>query len=54
MTGGGAQLKGLDEHIKNKTGLPVHVAEDPCYSVVKGTGIVLDSLKKFQNVLIQP
>ena len=45
MTGGGAQLKGLDEHIKNKTGLPVHVAEDPCYSVVKGTGIVLDSLK---------
>ena len=54
MTGGDAQLKGLDEHIKNKTGLPVHVAEDPCYSVVKGTGIVLDSLKKFQNVLIQP
>ena len=54
MTGGGAQLKGLDEHIKNKTGLPVHVAEDPIYSVVKGTGIVLDSLKKYQNVLIQP
>ena len=44
----------LCEHIKNKTGLPVHVAEDPCYSVVKGTGIVLDTLKKYQNVLIQP
>ena len=54
MTGGGAQLKGLDEHIKNKTGLPVHVAENPSYSVVKGTGIVLDNLKKYQNVLIQP
>ena len=54
MTGGGAQLNGLDEHIKNKTGLPVHVAENPCYSVVKGTGIVLDNLKKYQNVLIQP
>ena len=54
MTGGGAQLKGLDQHIKNKTGLPVHVAEDPIYSVVKGTGIVLNSLKKYQNVLIQP
>ena len=54
MTGGGAQLDGLDEHIKNKTGLPVHVAENPCYSVVKGTGIVLDNLKKYQNVLIQP
>ena len=54
MTGGGAQLKGLDEHIKNKTGLPVHVAEDPYYSVVKGTGIVLDNIKKYRNVLIQP
>jgi len=54
MTGGGAQLNGLDEHIRNKTGLPVHVAENPCYSVVKGTGVVLDNLKKYQNVLIQP
>ena len=54
LTGGGALLKNLDEHIRNKTGIPVHVAEDPCYSVVKGTGIVLDKLKKYQNVLIQP
>ena len=47
-------LPNVGKHIRNKTGLPVHVAEDPCYSVVKGTGIVLDSLKKYQNVLIQP
>ena len=41
-------------HIRNKTNLPVNVAEDPLLSVVKGTGIVLENLKKFQDVLIQP
>ena len=54
LTGGGAQLSNLDVHIRNKTGLPVHVAEDPCFSVVKGTGIVLNDIRKYKQVLIQP
>ena len=37
LTGGGSRLKNLDTHIKNKTGLPVHVAEHPLLSVVRGT-----------------
>ncbi len=52
LTGGGALLKGFDQHIRNKTGLPVHVAEDPLLSVVKGTGIVLDNLKKYKEILL--
>ncbi len=52
LTGGGSLLKDLDLHIRNKTGLPVHVAEDPLLSVVKGTGIVLSDIKRYHNVLL--
>ena len=54
LTGGGALLKNLDLHIRNKTGLPVHVAEDPLFSVVKGTGMVLEDINKYKEVLIDP
>ena len=53
LTGGGAMLANLDTHIKNKTGLPVHVAEDPLLSVVKGTGMIVEDIQKYKNVLIQ-
>jgi len=52
LTGGGALLKGLDQHIRNKTGLPVHVAEEPLLSVVKGTGMILEDIKRYQEILI--
>ena len=54
LTGGGALLKNLDEHIRNKTGIPVHIAEDPLLSVVKGTGMVLEDIRKYKDVLITP
>jgi rod shape-determining protein MreB len=53
LTGGGALLKNLDTHIKNKTGLPVHVAENPLLSVVKGTGMIVEDVRKYKGVLIQ-
>ena len=52
LTGGGALLKDLDSHIKNKTNLPCFLAEDPLLSVVKGTGMVLEDIKKYKEVLI--
>ncbi|MFC1548014.1 rod shape-determining protein [Candidatus Neomarinimicrobiota bacterium] len=51
MTGGGALLHGLDEILREETNLPVHVAEDPLTSVVKGTGIVLENIKQYSTVL---
>jgi rod shape-determining protein MreB len=51
MTGGGALLHGLDEILREETNLPVHVAEKPLTSVVKGTGIVLENIKKYSTVL---
>ena len=52
LTGGGSKLIGLDQHIRNKTGLPVHVAEEPLLSVVKGTGMILENIKKYKDILI--
>ena len=37
LTGGGALLHGLDQRIREETGMPVHVADNPLDSVVLGT-----------------
>ncbi len=42
MTGGGALLHGLDEHLRDETGLPVIVAEDPLTCVAIGTGRAME------------
>ncbi len=51
LTGGGALLSNLDQVLRNATGLPVSIAENPLACVVKGTGTALDNLSKFKNVL---
>lgn len=53
LSGGGALLKGLDERIRQETKLPVHIAEDPLTTVVRGTGRVLEDLSDFRSVLIK-
>ena len=52
LTGGGSLLKGTDQIIRERTNVPVNVAEDPLLSVVKGTGMVLENLKKYEAVLL--
>jgi len=52
MTGGGSMLKGIDQLIRERTNGPVNVAEEPLLSVVKGTGKVLEDVKKYESVLI--
>ena len=52
MTGGGSKLKGMDQIIRERTNVPVNVAEDPLLSVVRGTGMVLENLKKYEAVLL--
>lgn len=51
LTGGGGLLSNLDQVLRNATGLPVSIAENPLACVVKGTGTALDNLSKFKNVL---
>jgi rod shape-determining protein MreB len=51
LTGGGALLRGLDKRLSQKIKLPVHVAEDPLKSVVRGTGLALKSYQSFPFIM---
>ena len=51
LTGGGALLRGLDKRIANKIKLPVHIADDPLKSVVRGTGIALKNYDRYPFVM---
>jgi rod shape-determining protein MreB len=42
LTGGGALISGLDAHIREETGLPVSIAEDPLSCVALGTGKAME------------
>jgi len=51
LTGGGALLRNLDTELRNRTGLPVSLADDPLTCVVRGSGIVVENLAKWKDVL---
>lgn len=53
LTGGGALIRGMPELLTEILKIPVHVAEDPLTSVVRGTGIVLEDLERYHDVLIE-
>lgn len=53
LSGGGSLLRGLDQRLRNETGLPVVLAEDPLASVVLGTGRVLEDIDLLRKVSIR-
>jgi rod shape-determining protein MreB len=50
LTGGGALLRNLDKRLRDETGLPVLVAENPLTSVVLGAGKILSDLPLLRKV----
>ena len=50
LTGGGALLRNLDKRLRDETGLPVLVAENPLTSVVLGAGQILSDLSLLRKV----
>ena len=52
LTGGGALLKNLDKRLKEETGLPIIIAEDPLSSVVLGSGRALENIDVLKEVMI--
>ena len=52
LAGGGALLKGLDILIREHTGVPVIVPDDPLTAVVRGCGAMLDKLELLKKIAI--
>jgi len=52
LTGGGAMLKGLDDIVREKTSLPMSVADNALFSVAEGTRLILENFKSYQKILM--
>jgi rod shape-determining protein MreB and related proteins len=52
LTGGGALLRGIDDRLREETGLPVHLADNPLESVVMGTGQCVEDFDTFGQILL--
>lgn len=53
LTGGGALLKNFDKLLREETGLPITIAEDPLTTVAMGTGMMLNSIEILRQVVIE-
>jgi rod shape-determining protein MreB len=53
VTGGGAQLANVDQVIRTATKLPVYIADQPLFCVVRGIGKVLENFDKLRYVLFK-
>lgn len=54
ITGGGALLHGLDDLIRDETGMPVNIAENPLDCVGIGTGIAIENYDLLRTVFLSP
>ncbi|TSA21569.1 MAG: rod shape-determining protein [Betaproteobacteria bacterium] len=50
LTGGGALLSNIDRLIREETGLPVFIAEDPLTCVVRGSGRALEEMDRLSTI----
>jgi rod shape-determining protein MreB len=52
LAGGGALLKGMSERLRQETGMPVVVAEDPLNAVVNGAGKCVENIEMLKQILV--
>ena len=52
LSGGGALLTGIDRLLESVLRIPVYVVDDPLTAVARGTGIILDNMEYYREVLI--
>ncbi len=52
LSGGGALIPGLDQLLQKVLKIPVYVVEDPLSAVARGTGVILDDIPLYKEVLI--
>lgn len=52
LSGGGSLIRGLDVVLQKVTKMPIFIAEDPLTAVARGTGIVLEEINKYKDILL--
>lgn len=52
ISGGGALLRGLPDLLEREINIPIYVTSDPLTAVARGTGIILENLEIFEDILI--
>jgi len=52
LSGGGSQIRFLDEFFKRMTGVSAYLAPDPLFCVAKGTGLILNHLQIYKRTLL--
>jgi rod shape-determining protein MreB len=53
LVGGGALIKGIDVLLNQELQIPVSIVPEPLTAVARGTGIILENLDKFKDILIE-
>lgn len=53
MVGGGSFLRNLSNLFEAEIKVPVHVPDDPLTAVVRGTGIIIENLEKYKDILLK-
>ena len=54
LCGGGSLLRGIDQLIARELGVEARVIDDPLTCVVRGTGVAVENLEKYSNLLDNP
>lgn len=52
IVGGGALIHGLKELLEKELDIPIHLADDPLTAVVRGTGVVLEDINLYRDILM--
>ncbi|HEY9524814.1 MAG TPA: rod shape-determining protein [Thermopolyspora sp.] len=52
LTGGGALLRGMDQRLREETGMPIHLVDNPLDSVALGSGKCVEDFEALQEVLV--
>lgn len=52
LSGGGALIKGLPEHLEEILKVPVYIVDEPLTAVARGTGIILENIDEYREVLV--
>jgi rod shape-determining protein MreB len=53
LVGGGALIRGLNVLLNQELKIPVYIAGDPLTAIARGTGIILENLEDYREVLIE-